>query len=92
MSSPRKLIGVGSDSQTPLLKNRCGSCQNFEPPKPNSDTGLCVANYPVVIPTPGQYPGQIGAASLFPPMRPEERCGKYVENFKLTQPLESEPP
>jgi hypothetical protein len=59
-----------------LHPKRCELCRNFEPPIGASESGLCLAQYPIAIPMPGPA-GQIGAASLFPPMKPTQRCGKW---------------
>jgi hypothetical protein len=59
-----------------LHPKRCETCRYFDPPPAAGVTGLCVAQFPVAIPMPGPA-GQIGAASLFPPVRADQRCGKW---------------
>lgn len=74
-------IQAGADQSTKkaLHPKRCETCAHFDAPERGRDTGLCVANYPVVVPTGTVMGGQIGCVSLFPAMRPEQRCGKWED-------------
>lgn len=84
------ILGIRSDPDKPLHPKRCETCAYFDPPPKGKDEGLCLANFPLVVPMQGQYPGTIGAASLFPPMKPAQRCGKWDENFELTEAAPSQ--
>jgi hypothetical protein len=55
----------------PLREKRCENCACYD-----AFEKQCHASLPVVIPMGGQD-GRLGAASLFPPMKPEDWCRKH---------------
>jgi hypothetical protein len=80
---PSGVTGINNvkEPSKPLHPRRCETCMHFEPPEPKKDLGQCLANYPVVVPVGSNIPGQIGATSVFPPMRPDQRCSLWKENL-----------
>jgi hypothetical protein len=62
----------------PPRVKRCETCACWEGPGPREVSGQCHANYPAAVPVPAAN-GQIGAFSLFPPMRAEQWCRKWED-------------
>jgi len=72
------------EDDKPPNPRRCETCVHSEPPEPNRDQGQCIANYPVLFAIPSAVAGQMGAVSMFPPMKANQRCGKWTDPKTLT--------
>lgn len=78
MKSETQYVGGVLTRVKPPHPRRCEVCRHFELPEGAQESGKCLANYPVLIPLQGNLPGTMGAVSMFPPMKPHERCGKWM--------------
>lgn len=74
----RELGKSPSEPDKPLRAKRCGTCDAFEPPEANKEMGLCRHELPICVPMPGRIPGEVGAVSIWPPVKPGHWCLKWV--------------